>query len=80
MFKLAIVAAVVSGALASGGALAGEVIKFKSHHDNVAMKWDPSELGDEPGHIKATFEAKGIGIRYQGPSEPPLQSRRLGFG
>ena len=80
MSRPVIVAALLSSAILSSAALAGEVIKFKSHHDNVATKWEPSELGDEAGHIRATFEAKGIGIRYQGPSEPPYKVDVWGSG
>lgn len=62
------------------GATAGETIKFKTHHNNVGTKWDSSEMGDEPGHIRATFEAKGIGIRYSGPSEEPYKVDVWGSG
>ena len=80
MLKPAIIAAVLSGIIISSGALAGEVIKFKSHHNNVGTKWDSSELGDEPGHIRGTFELKGVGIRYAGPSEPPYKIDCWGSG
>jgi hypothetical protein len=80
MSRRAIIATLLTSAILSTGALAGELIKFKSHHDNVATKWEPSELGDEPGHIRATFEAKGIGIRYQGPNEPPYKVDVWGSG
>jgi hypothetical protein len=80
MHTRAIVTALLAGAVVSTGALAGEVIKFKSHHNNVAVKWEPSEMGDEPGHIRATFEAKGIGLRYAGPAEPPYKVDVWGAG
>jgi len=80
MFRRAIITALLSGAIISTGALAGEVIKFKTHHNNVGTKWDSSEMGDEPGHIRGTFEAKGIGIRYSGPSEPPYKVDVWGSG
>ena len=80
MSKSAIIAVVLSGAFVSGGALAGEVIKYKSHHSNVVTKWESSELGDEPGHIRGTFELKGIGTRYSGPSEPPYKVDCWGAG
>jgi hypothetical protein len=38
------------------------------------------KMGDEPGHIRATFELKGIGIRYAGPSEPPYKIDCWGVG
>lgn len=80
MLKPVIIAAVLSGVIISSGALAGEVIKFKSHHNNVGTKWESSELGDEPGHIRGIFEAKGVGIRYVGPSEPPYKIDCWGSG
>jgi len=80
MFRRAIITALLSGAIISTGALAGEVIKFKSHHNNVATKWESSEMGDEPGHIRGAFELKGIGIRYSGPSEPPYKIDCWGVG
>ncbi len=80
MLKPVIIAAVLSGVIISSGALAGEVIKFKSHHNNVGTKWESSELGDEPGHIRGIFEAKGVGIRYAGPSEPPYKIDCWGSG
>lgn len=80
MLKPAIIAAVLSGVVISIAAHAGEVIKFKSHHNNVGTKWDSSEMGDEPGHIRGTFELKGVGIRYSGPSEPPYKIDCWGSG
>jgi hypothetical protein len=80
MFRRAIITALLSGAIMSTGALAGEVIKFKSHHNNVGTKWESSEMGDEPGHIRGAFELKGVGIRYSGPSEPPYKIDCWGVG
>jgi hypothetical protein len=80
MFTRSIVAALISGAVISTGALAGEVIKFKSQHYNVVTKWESSEMGDEPGHIRGTFELKGIGVRLEGPSEPPYKVDCWGSG
>jgi hypothetical protein len=80
MFRSALIALALSGVFVSSGTLAGEVIKFKAHHNNVGTKWDSSEMGDEPGHIRGTFEAKGIGIRYVGPSEPPYKIDCWGSG
>ena len=57
----------------SHSAVAGETIKFHSQHINVGTKWDATELGDEPGHISATFAAKGVGLRRVGPPEPPYK-------
>ena len=69
------------GLVLTGGmthsAVAGETIKFHSQHINVGTKWDPTELSDEPGHISATFAAKGVGLRRVGPAEPPT---RVTFG
>ena len=80
MFRRTIITALLSGAIISTGAFGGEVIKFKTYHNNVGTKWDSSEMGDEPGHIRGTFEAKGIGIRYSGPSEPPYKVDVWGSG
>jgi len=80
MFRRAIITALLSGAIISTGALAGEVIKYKSRHNNVVTKWESSEMGDEPGHIRGTFELKGIGIRYAGPNEPPYKVDCWGVG
>ena len=80
-----LVVAVVLGAPAfTGGmthtAIAGETIKFHSQHANVGTKWDATELGDEPGHISATFAAKGVGLRRVGPPEPPYKGDFWGSG
>jgi len=80
MFRRAIITALLSGAIISTEALAGEVIKYKSRHNNVVTKWESSEMGDEPGHIRGAFELKGIGIRYSGPSEPPYKIDCWGVG
>lgn len=80
MFGRAIITALISGAVISTGALAGEVIKYKAQHNNVVTKWESSEMGDEPGHIRGTFELKGIGVRHAGPSEPPYKVDCWGVG
>ena len=80
MFTRTIIAALISGAFISTGALAGEVIKYKAQHNNVVTKWESSEMGDEPGHIRGTFELKGIGVRQAGPSEPPYKIDCWGVG
>jgi hypothetical protein len=80
MFRRAIITALLSSAIISTGALAGEVIKFKSHNNNVTTKWESSEMGDEPGHIRGAFELKGVVIRYVGPSEPPYKIDCWGVG
>ena len=80
MLKASIITAVLTGVITSTGALAGEVIKFKSHHSNVVTKWESAELGDEPGHIRANFEAKGIGLGDGAPNEPPCKVDIWGSG
>ena len=80
MFTRSIIAALASSVVISTGAIAGEVIKFKSQHYNVVTKWESSELGDEPGHIRGAFELKGIGMRLAGPSEPPYKVDCWGVG
>ena len=80
MLKSLILSALLTSAGVAGVAHSGEVIKFKSHHNNVGTKWESSELGDVPGHIRGTFEAKGIGIRYVGPAEPPYKIDIWGSG
>ena len=61
-------------------ALAGETIRFRSQHVNVATRFDTIVVGDEPGHVIAMFEAKGLGIRREGPEEPPYKIRIRGTG
>src|SRR5260221_4077715 len=77
-------ASLLGGLMLAGGmthsAVAGETIKFHSQHINVGTKWDPTELGDEPGHISATFAAKGVGLRRVGPPEPPYKGDFWGSG
>ena len=52
---------------------AGQTIKFHAQHINVATRFDTAEVGDEPGHIVALFQAKGIGVRRAGPPEAPYK-------
>jgi len=80
MLKPLIFSALLASAIVGSAAHSGEVIKFKSHHNNVGTKWESSELGDEPGHIRGIFEAKGVGIRYVGPAEPPYKIDIWGSG
>ena len=49
---------------------AGDTIVFHAQHINVATRFDTWEVGDEKGHAIAYFQAKGVGIRREGPPEP----------
>jgi hypothetical protein len=59
---------------------AGEKIQWHSQHINVSTRFDRVEVGDEPGHIIAMFEAKGVGIRRKGVQEPPYKIEIWGTG
>ena len=59
---------------------AGQTIKFHSKHINVATKFDTVEVGDKPGHVVALFQAKGVGVRTEGPGEPPYKIEIWGTG
>ena len=59
---------------------AGETIKFRSTHVNVATMFESQEVGDEPGHIVGFFSAKGVGVRYEGPAEEPYKIDIWGSG
>ena len=61
-------------------ASAGETIRFRSQHVNVATRFDTIVVGDEPGHFIAMFQAKGLGIRREGPEEPPYKIQIWGTG
>ena len=50
--------------------LAGETIVFHAQHINAATRFDTFEVGDQKGHVLAYFQAKGVGIRREGPPEP----------
>ncbi len=58
----------------------GKTIKFQSQHINVVTRSDQVEIGDEPGHAISLFEAKGLGIRREGPKEPPYKIEIWGTG
>ena len=64
----------------TGQALAGEKIHFKAQHINVATGREAVEIGDEPGHTLAMFQAKGVGVRREGPAEPPYKIEIWGTG
>jgi hypothetical protein len=49
---------------------AGDTIVFHAQHINAATRFDTWEVGDEKGHLIAYFQAKGVGIRREGPPEP----------
>ena len=79
--RMAYVAAAVTLAIAPGVAVrAGETITFHSQHANVATEFNQIEVPDEPGHIIATFKAKGIGMRRVGPAEPNYTINLWGTG
>jgi len=68
-------AVVLVGVFIIGGGLvqrclAGETIVFHAQHINVATRFDTFEVGDQKGHVLAYFQAKGVGIRREGPPEP----------
>ena len=58
----------------------GKTIKFQSQHVNVVTRSDLVEVGDEPEHNISLFEAKGLGIRREGPAEPPYKIEIWGTG
>ncbi len=76
-FKLIVLAGIP---ILMGQALAGETIHFKAQHINVATGSETVEIGDEPGHTLAMFQAKGVGIRREGPPEPPYKIEIWGTG
>ena len=61
-------------------ASSGKTIKFQSQHINVVTRSDQIDVGDEQGHNIALFEAKGLGIRREGPVEPPYKIEIWGTG
>jgi len=61
-------------------ALAGQTIKFKSKHINVATKFESGEVGDRPGHLIGFYTLKGAGTRIEGPPEPPYKIEIWGTG
>ena len=61
-------------------ASSAKTIKFKSQHVNVVTRSDQVEVGDEQGHAISLFEAKGLGLRREGPSEPPYKIEIWGTG
>ena len=78
VFSLLIILAL--GFMTMSNAAAGEIIKFRSKHINVATRFDTVEVGDKPGHVVALFQAKGVGSRYEGPEEPPYKIEISGTG
>ncbi len=59
---------------------AGEKMQWHSQHINVSTRFDPVEVGDEPGHTIAIFQAKGLGLRRSGVHEPPYKIEIWGTG
>jgi hypothetical protein len=74
-FKFAVLVALVLafGLMAISNAMAGQRIKYRAKHCNVSVKYDPAEVGDEPGHVISTWQAKGIGIILEGTSGGPYK-------
>ena len=64
----------------SQAAVAGETIKFHSYHSNVVSKIETTEVPDQPKHVIAMFQAKGVGVRTVGPSEAPYKIDLWGTG
>lgn len=58
----------------------GQTITFQSQHINVVTRNDTVDVGDEKGHVIALFEAKGLGVRREGPVEPPYMIEIWGTG
>jgi hypothetical protein len=56
-----------------GDAMARERIEFRAKHCNVGTRWEPVEIGDEPGHVIALSEAKGIGVIIEGTPGGPYK-------
>ncbi len=61
-------------------AFAGETIVFHAKHVNVATSVDKVMEEDEPGPSIVFFQAKGVGIRTEGPSEPAYKIEIWGLG
>ena len=73
--RLLFFAIVLAGVVIMGAGLvqrcpAGETIVFHAQHINAGTRFDTFEAGDQRGHIIAYFQAKGVGIRREGPPEP----------
>ena len=66
--------------LGIGRPASAEMIKFRSQHINVASRFDTLVVGDESGHFIALFQAKGVGVRNEGPDEPPYKIEIWGSG
>ena len=78
--SILVVVAVIIAAVTVQPCAAGETIKFRSKHINVAQRFDTIEIGDVKGHVQAIFTAKGVGSRYEGPEEPPYKIEIWGIG
>jgi pimeloyl-ACP methyl ester carboxylesterase len=59
---------------------AGERIEYRAKHCNVSTKFEAVEVGDEPGHVIAVTEAKGIGVRIEGAPGGPYKLDIKGTG
>jgi len=68
------------GSVMVQGAFAAETIKFHSQHILVVSKFDSIDIPDQAGHIIGMFQAKGVGVRRSGPSEPPYKIEAWGTG
>ncbi len=61
-------------------ASAGETIKFRSQHVNVATSVEEVEVQAKSGYSIVMFQAKGVGIRTEGPPEPAYKIEIWGMG
>ena len=61
-------------------ATAGETIKFHAQHVNVATSMEKVEVQNESGYSIVMFQAKGVGLRTEGPSEAPYKIEIWGIG
>ena len=59
-------------------ALAGEKVKFRN--SMYLVKWEPVNVGDEEGHVVATYEGKGIITNLEGkPFADGWLNREMGL-
>jgi hypothetical protein len=77
---MALMAAMILAFVMVQFSAAGETVKFRSKHINVATRFDTIEVGDVKGHVEAIFTAKGVGYRYEGPAEDPYKIEIWGIG
>ena len=80
MYKIPSTIFFVSLMVCSHSGILSEEFHFQSQHINVATKFETVNVEDEPGHVIAFFEAKGVGSRLKGPIEPPYKIEIWGSG